>query len=234
MPVMPRPRIARRHARRAALAVLAPVLLLIGLAGPARADDAWPEPVPVVSHVDTTDPVVFITIDDGWNHDPAAQKLLLDRQVPASLFLLPGAYAYDPGYFRTLLDHGPAAVENHTVNHPDLTTLPQAGQKSELCGAREQALARFGLAPRLARPPYGTYDATTRRVARECGAKALVTWTYDFTTWSGATPPTPSLRAGDIVLLHFNDTVYTDLARALAAADGAGLRVAPLRAYVPE
>ncbi len=36
-------------------------------------------------------PVAFITVDDGWNHDPAAQKSLLDRQVPTSLFLLPDA-----------------------------------------------------------------------------------------------------------------------------------------------
>ncbi|MGW2860438.1 polysaccharide deacetylase family protein [Streptomyces sp. NPDC001205] len=238
---MPRPRIARRsarRARRAALAVLAPVLLLLGPAGPAAAAGAdaagWPEPVPVVSHVDTADPVVFITLDDGWNHDPAAQRLLLDRQVPASLFLLPGAYSYDPGYFRTLLDHGPSRVENHTVNHPDLTTLPEAGQRSELCGAREQALARFGSEPRLARPPYGAYDATTRTVARACGSKALMTWTYDFTTWGGVVPPTPVLRAGDIVLLHFNDTVAADLGRALGAADAAGLRPALLNSYVPE
>lgn len=233
---MPRPRTARlAPSARAAFALLVSLLALVSAVGtdePARAADR-PEPLPVVSHVDTDDPVVFITLDDGWNHDPAAQKLLLDRQVPASLFVLPGAYSYDPGYFRTLLDHGPARMENHTVDHPDLTTLDAAGQRAQLCGAREKTLAQFGAEPRLARPPYGTYNDLTRTTARACGAKALVTWTHDFTTWGRWTPPTPKLKAGDIVLLHFNDTVADDLTRALAAADAAGLRPAALRDYIP-
>ncbi|WP_370414490.1 polysaccharide deacetylase family protein [Streptomyces fradiae] len=230
---MPRPRL--RRALRRTLAVLAPVALLGALTGPAQADQAaWPEPVPVVNHVETTDPVVFLTIDDGWYHDPAAAKLLLDRRVPASLFLLPGAYAYDSGYFHTLLDQGPSRVENHTVDHPDLTALDAAGQKAQVCGAREAQLAEFGDGARLLRPPYGTYDATTLTTARVCGAKAVVTWTYDMTTWGQWTPPTPELKAGDIVLLHFNETIEQDLKRALAAADAAGLRPAPLRDYVPE
>ncbi|GAA5094277.1 polysaccharide deacetylase family protein [Nocardia iowensis] len=218
---------------RAVLAVVGPLLLLVGFATPATAHE-WPAPVAVVSRVATNDPVIFVTLDDGWNHDPAAQQLLLDRQVPASLFLLPGAYSYDAGYYRTLLDHGPSRIENHTVDHPDLTTMDADGQRAQLCAARDKTLAQFGQEPRLARPPYGAYNDTTRAVAGACGAKALVTWTHDFSTWAGATPPTPTLEAGDIVLLHFNDTVTADLGRALAAADAAGLRPAPLRDYLPD
>ncbi|MEU3691672.1 polysaccharide deacetylase family protein [Streptomyces narbonensis] len=230
------PRLRLRHAVRAALAALVPLALLGASTGPAHSAPgaAWPEPVPVVSHVETTDPVVFITIDDGWYHDPAAAKLLLDRRVPASLFLLPGAYSYDSGYFHTLLDQGRSRVENHTVNHPDLTALDAAGQRAEICGARDQHLARFGDGPRLLRPPYGTYDATTRTTARACGAKAVVTWTHDLTTWGSWTPPAPRLKAGDIILLHFNETVTQDLERALDLAEAAGLKPAPLREYVPE
>ncbi|MFJ2056288.1 polysaccharide deacetylase family protein [Streptomyces sp. NPDC087908] len=230
------PRLSLRHAVRAALAAAVPLALLGAVTGPAHAAPraAWPEPVPVVPRIDTTDPVVFITIDDGWFHDPAAAKLLLDRRVPASLFLLPGAYSYDSGYFRDLLAGGPSRVENHTVNHPDLTALDAAGQTAEFCGARDRHLAQFGDGPRLIRPPYGVYDATTRTAARACGAKALVTWTYDLTTWGQWSPPTPTLKAGDIILLHFNETLEDDLTRALAAAEAAGLRPAPLRDYVPE
>ncbi|MGW6249471.1 polysaccharide deacetylase family protein [Streptomyces roseolus] len=222
-----------RHAVRGALAVLLPLALLGAATGPARAStEAWT--APVVSRVETTDPVVFLTVDDGWFHDPAAAELLLDRRVPASLFLLPGAYAYDSGYFHRLLDHGRVRVENHTVGHPDLTTLDAAGQRAEVCGARDAHLAEFGDGPRLLRPPYGAHDATTRTAARACGAKAVVTWTHDLTTWGGWTPPAPELKAGDIILLHFNETLEQDLERALALADAAGLTPAPLREYVPE
>ncbi|MFC0863833.1 polysaccharide deacetylase family protein [Sphaerimonospora cavernae] len=231
------PRSKLRSALRDALVALVPVALIGALTGPAHASAsqpaaAWPEPVPVVSHVETTDPVVFVTIDDGWSHDPAAAKLLLDRRVPASLFLLPGAYSYGDGYFRALLNHGPFRVENHTVNHSDLSTLDAAGQRAEICGARDQHLAKFGDSPRLLRPPYGTYSETTRTTARACGAEALVTWTYDLTTWGPDPVPIPRLKAGDIILLHFNETVEDDLRRVLDAADAAGLKPAPLREYI--
>ncbi|MDX3536290.1 hypothetical protein PV721_18290 [Streptomyces sp. MB09-01] len=68
-----------------------------------------------------------------------------------------------------------------------------------------------------------------RLAAKACGVKALVTWTHDFTTW-GETPPTPRLKAGDIVLLHF--TLAADLERALGAARAAGLKPAALMPHL--
>ncbi|MEU9181931.1 hypothetical protein AB0C90_34890 [Streptomyces sp. NPDC048550] len=41
---------------------------------------------------------MFITIDDGRNHDPEAARILLEKRVSVSLFLLPGATSYDTGY----------------------------------------------------------------------------------------------------------------------------------------
>ncbi|GLF92895.1 polysaccharide deacetylase family protein [Streptomyces yaizuensis] len=215
---------------RAVLAALVPLLVAVGLSSPARAA-SWPAPAPVVSQVDTEDPVFFVTIDDGWYHDPAAARILLDRQVPASLFLLPGATSYDTVYFRRIVDNGPSRIENHGVQHQDLTTLDEQGQRAELCGARSRHLATFGQEPRLTRPPYGAFNADTRTAARACGSKAVVTWTHDQTTW-GTPPPPPELRAGDIVLLHFTPDLAADLTRVLAAADAAGLKPARLRDYI--
>jgi peptidoglycan-N-acetylglucosamine deacetylase len=232
MRAMPRP--------RAALAVLVPLLALVGLTVPAQAAPApesgstaasWPPPAPVVSAVETSDPVVFITIDDGWFHDPAAAKILLDRRIPASLFVLPDAYSYDSQYFRKLLDHGPSRLENHGLTHPDLTTLDTAGQRTELCGARQKHLAAFGSEPRLTRPPFGSFNEDTRTAARACGSTAVVSWTHDQTTWT-TPPPPPRLQRGDIVLLHFTPGLTADLERVLAAADAAGLKPARLRDYI--
>lgn len=210
---------------RVLLAALASLSLAFGAAGSAEAGVGLP---PVVSHVPTQDKAVFITIDDGWTHDPEAARILLEKRVPVSLFLLPGAVAYDTGYFTALTDQGRATVENHTVNHPDLTALDAAGKDAEVCGAGERLAAVFGgKEPRLLRPPYGAVDDGVRAAAKACGVKALVTWTYDFTTWS-QTPPTPQLKAGDIVLLHFTPTLAADLGRALDAARAAGLKPAAL------
>ncbi|MFE6838470.1 polysaccharide deacetylase family protein [Streptomyces sp. NPDC057705] len=184
-----------------------------------------------MAHVPTQEKVVFITIDDGWNHDPEAARILLEKRVPVSLFLLPGATSYDTGYFTRLVEEGRASVENHTVNHPDLTTLDAVGKDAEVCGAGERIEAGFGRAPKLLRPPYGAVNDEVRLAAKACGVKALVTWTHDFTTW-GETPPTPRLQAGDIVLLHFTPTLAADLERALGAARAAGLKPAALMPHL--
>ncbi|MBT2446102.1 polysaccharide deacetylase family protein [Streptomyces sp. ISL-43] len=186
---------------------------------------------PVVSRVPTDEKVVFITIDDGWVHDPAVARTLVDRRIPASLFLLPGATSYDTQYFTDMVGQGRVSVENHTVNHPDLTTLDAAGKDAEVCGAGEQLAATFGREPKLLRPPYGAVNDDVRLAAKACGVKALITWTYDFTTW-GETPATPQLHAGDIVLLHFTPTLGADLQRALDAAKAAGLKPAALMPHL--
>lgn len=210
------------------VAALAALSLGLGAAGSAQAGVGLPA---VVSHVPTGEKVVFITIDDGWNHDPEAARILLEKRIPVSLFLLPGATSYDTGYFTRLVEDGRASVENHTVNHPDLTTLDAAGKDAEVCGAGERLAAAFGREPKLLRPPYGAVNDEVRAAAKACGVKALVTWTYDFTTW-GETPPTPQLKAGDIVLLHFTPALAADLERALGAAKAAGLKPAALMPHL--
>lgn len=229
---------------RAVLAALASLSLTVGAAqaaGAVGSEAAAPAAAagsravglpPVVSHVPTTEKVVFITIDDGWAHDPAVAQALVDQRVPASLFLLPGATSYDTQYFTGLVEQGRSVnVENHTVSHADLTTLDAAGKDAEVCGAGEQLAATFGREPKLLRPPYGAVNDDVRLAAKACGVKALITWTHDFTTWS-ETPATPQLQAGDIVLLHFTPTLGADLKRALDAAKAAGLKPAALMPHL--
>ncbi|MEU9030263.1 hypothetical protein AB0D46_22600 [Streptomyces sp. NPDC048383] len=98
---------------------------------------------------------------------------------------------------------------------------------AEVCGARERVEAPFGRAPELLRPTYGVVNDDVRLAAKACGDKALITWTHAFTTW-GQTPPTPRLRAGDIVLPHVTPTPAADLRCALDAARAAGLEPAAL------
>ncbi|MFF5445834.1 polysaccharide deacetylase family protein [Streptomyces sp. NPDC012888] len=214
---------------RVVAAVLASLAIGFGTVGSAQAGVGLP---PVVAQVPTQEKVVFITIDDGWYHDPAVAQTLIDKRVPASLFLLPGATSYDTGYFTRLTGEGRATVENHTVNHPDLTTLDAVGKDAEVCGAGERLQETFGRTPKLLRPPYGAVNDEVRLAAKACGIKALVTWTHDFTTWGDAPPPTPQLEAGDVVLLHFTPTLGADLERALGAAKAAGLRPAALMPHL--
>ncbi len=97
-----------------------------------------------------------------------------------------------PGYahFARLREVG-ANIQNHTLDHQSLRGLPYAGQRAEICGQQDKLRERFGIRPRLFRPPYGTYDRTTLRAAADCGASAVVLWT------DGAGED--QLRAGDII-----------------------------------
>ncbi|WP_405821173.1 polysaccharide deacetylase family protein [Streptomyces sp. NBC_01390] len=143
---------------------------------PRRIRTAGPGLPPVVDRVPTHDKVVFLTYDDGAERDPRFVDLVRELRLPVSMFLT--SRVVGPGYahFARLREVG-ASIQNHTLDHQSLRGLPYAGQRAEICGQQDSLRARFGLRPRLFRPPYGTYDTTTLRAASDCGASTLVLWT---------------------------------------------------------
>nr|WP_255519127.1 polysaccharide deacetylase family protein [Kitasatospora sp. SID7827] len=206
--------------------------------GPIAVDDVSvagdsPAPVPLTTNAPTADPVVFITIDDGWTRDPAVLQLLADRKVPVTAFPLPMPEGFEPDYFAKATAVPGSAIEDHSVSHRDLTGLSLAEQQAEICDARDAVTARYGTVPTLFRPPYFAANADTQQAAANCGMKYLVTANADF-GWgaSNTSHPGGALQAGDIVILHFTDTLATDLRRALDAADRAGLKPAALTSYL--
>src|SRR5687767_6077557 len=64
-------------------------------ASPEGTSSTWP----VVHRVETTDPVVFVTIDDGWTRSPAAYDQIRARGWPIANFVLPDPLRADPGYY---------------------------------------------------------------------------------------------------------------------------------------
>lgn len=130
---------------------------------------------PVVDHVPTRDKVVFLTYDDGSERDPRFVDMVRELRLPVSMFLTDGVVGPGYGHFARLRSVG-ATIQNHTLDHPSLRGLPYAGQRAEICGQQDKLRSRFGLRPRLFRPPYGTYDTTTLRAAADCGIAAVVLW----------------------------------------------------------
>jgi peptidoglycan/xylan/chitin deacetylase (PgdA/CDA1 family) len=188
-----------------------------------------PGVAPVISRVETTDPVVFLTIDDGHTRDPEVKAALEELGVPVSLFLLDGPVQADPEFFRRLPD---TLVESHTRTHADLRTLPEEGQRAEICGNADTLERAFGRRPVLFRPPYGAYNEATTRAAAACGMAAIVLWEVSVNGADVGYRTVPQLRAGDILLMHFRPSFVTEL-RALAdRADEAGLRFAMLEDYL--
>jgi peptidoglycan/xylan/chitin deacetylase (PgdA/CDA1 family) len=223
----------------------------------AFADHQWPSPrpgswqppqpsadglPPVIRQISTQDKVVFLTIDDGWEHDPQLVDIVRRQRVPIMTFLTDQAAKGAYQYFWALKQAG-SPIEDHTISHPNMPFLPLAEQRRQICQSADVIARQYGRRPRLFRPPFGSYDQLTRQAARDCGMKALLIWTAEF--YNGTRSPAggydaftradggTGFRPGDIVLMHFRPGVGRDLATILGWIRRQGYRPAPLQDYLP-
>jgi len=185
--------------------------------------------VPVISRVDTPDPVAFVTIDDGYTRRLDTIAALLRLHLPVTTFVLDQPVQAGADFFRALPG---AAVEAHTRHHTDLRTLPEAGQRAEICGNADAIAAATGRRPMLLRPPFGHYDAATVRAAAACGMRAVVLWEVVVEGDGLRFRTERRIRPGDIILLHFRPELPGQLEMVAAQVRAAGLRVARLEDYL--
>lgn len=185
--------------------------LLMPWRGPIKPLPLEPTAAAVIYEIPTTDPVVFLTIDDGVTQEPETADWLISHHLPFSLFLDDHAIRNNYAYFRRLQDAG-MTIQNHTVNHARLKNMTYEQQKAEICGASDIFTNVFGKRPTLFRPPYAQFNDDTRRAVLECGMRAIVMWRavvengqvffqYDKT----------HLNSGDIVLMHFKPGFKEDM-----------------------
>ncbi|MDQ0715632.1 peptidoglycan/xylan/chitin deacetylase (PgdA/CDA1 family) [Streptomyces luteogriseus] len=158
---------------------------------------------PVFTRVPTRDKVVFLTIDDGAEKDPAFLRMMRDLDVPYTAFLSGYLIKDDTRYFRTMQSRG-VVLNNHTLHHPNLRGMSYRAQKREICGMQRYMERQFGKRPTLFRPPYGSYDRATLRAARTCGIAYAPLWNEEvFADHWEYREGDRKLRRGDIVLTHF-------------------------------
>ncbi|MCD9622332.1 polysaccharide deacetylase family protein [Rhabdothermincola salaria] len=189
-----------------------------------------PAGVPLIHSVDTTDPVIFITIDDGNVADEPALQYIEQTGMPVSMFLNDPPVRTHPEYFQRLIDLG-NKVHTHTRSHANLTTLGADGQRSEICGMADLLDQTYGQRGYLVRPPYGASNETTKQVSAGCGQKAVVMW-MGVIDDGVVTLQKPTLEPGDIILTHFKPDLRANLEAITAMADAAGLRIARLEDYI--
>lgn len=158
----------------------------------------------VVSNVPVGDQkIVFVTIDDGLEKEPAFLQMVKDFQVPFTLFLTDAIIKDDYGYFADLLDTGHVTIQNHTMTHPSMTGLSAAAQLDQVAQQQEHLIKEYGTTPYLFRPPYGNYNkATIAAIEQTPNLKGCVLWResmqiHDMQYQNG------HLNPGDILLSHF-------------------------------
>ncbi len=185
---------------------------------------------PILSRIDTTDPVVFLTIDDGLIQDQRVVRWLEKHDVPVTLFPTVPFVDQNPSYFESIHALG-ASVQDHTINHKNLTTLSATEQQREICNVLPVFAARFGQTPWMLRPPGGAVNSSVQYAARTCGIRAIVLWRATVNDGRLDTQGGP-LQRGDIVLMHFRDDLVQNLEVVLAAAKAQVLRTARLEDYL--
>jgi hypothetical protein len=166
----------------------------------------------VFSRVPLTDKVVFITIDDGAEKEPAFIQMVRDFRVPMAVDLADLFIHTDYGYFEKLYETGYVSIQNHTVNHPlNMPALSAAQQLEEISGQQEKLHARYGVKPYIFRPPGGNYNETTVAAAGQAGLKGLMLW-KEAMEISDMQYQTAShhLSPGDIILCHFRGPAQLD------------------------
>lgn len=217
-------------------ALVNPFLLRVPAFAPAPVAKPVSLPVgpqaPFFTRLPTSQPVAFLTMDDGWTQSPDEIKLMQAANIPFTMFLIAPVAAHGAPFFRQLIAAG-GVVGDHTITHSSLRGKSYAFQHREICDSAPTLTAAFGTRPRLFRPPYGNYDHTTLQVAHDCGYTAVVNWSE--TVDSGIVRYQTAehrIHPGDIILMHFRPTFVADVLAALQAIHAAGLTPAILSDYL--
>ncbi|MDR6620892.1 polysaccharide deacetylase family protein [Sinomonas atrocyanea] len=166
-----------------------------------------------IERIPTQEKVVALTFDAGANDAGLASILstLAAEHVPATFFLT-GAWAKAHPADVAKIAAGGHRVGNHSMTHPDMTTLTDAQIAAELSAA-QAAIRADGVDPRpFFRFPSGARNARTIAAVNASGY-AAIRWTVDSLGWQGTVGGTrgaPSviqrvmnaIQPGEIVLMH--------------------------------
>lgn len=187
--------------------------------------------LPVVYRVDTDDPVVFLTVDDGIVRSREARDWVRRTKTPVTSFITLSVADGHLRYFAKVSAYG--SVQNHTVSHPAFDAYT-GDLRRQICPVQDRLGQALGTRPWMLRPPYGAGARLSRvhSAAASCGIRHIVMWDAvidrgRLTTWNGQ-----QLSRGSIILLHFGPNLKAELRQAVKAARAQGLRVAALEDYL--
>jgi peptidoglycan/xylan/chitin deacetylase (PgdA/CDA1 family) len=171
---------------------------------------------------------IALTFDAGGPATPTAQILdILAKYHLHVTWFVTGQWAQEnPDLLRRVQSDG-HEIGNHTMTHPDLTTVSDAQVCQELTQAEQVISGITGHTTRpYFRPPYGARNAHVRALAANLGFRTVY-WTIDTIDWrDDATPQSitdrvmNNLSNGVIVLMHTGSTVEAQTLDGLIAKIG--------------
>ena len=182
---------------------------------------------------------VFITIDDGFFPEQGALNFLKSDKISTTSFIIRDAMDEHLAFWKAYARIG--NLEDHTVSHPDLTTISYAADVSQIKGQRDAITLLTGVTPYMLRPPYGDTDAQVVAAAQQCGMRYVVLWSavldYNANGVYAANPPLETwngrkLTSGEIILVHWDPGVTGALEYLVNLIRSDGLSVGNLADYL--
>ena len=194
---------------------------------------------------DTTEKVIYLTFDAGYENGCTAQILdaLKKHNVSATFFLVGNYLEKNPDLVRRMVAEG-HTVGNHTMHHYDMSRIsdPAAFQKEleDLEKLYEQTVGEP--MQKYYRPPQGIYSEENLRQAKNLDYKTVF-WSLAYVDWKNDDQPTaqaafnkllPRIHPGAVVLLHSTSkTNAAILDELLTRWEDMGYRFAPIQELFP-
>ena len=166
---------------------------------------------PSVNHLTPRHKYIALTLDDGYNYQPALLDLLKQYDVHCTTFLIGSWAASHKPALKDMKDAG-FEIANHSWSHPFLTRLSSAGVASELTRTQRVISSVTGIQAPYLRPPFGDTNPSVKATAARLGYR-LVMWDRTFgDSGRGATPKKlyanvvtshGGVQPGDVILCHW-------------------------------
>ncbi|MGK0541014.1 polysaccharide deacetylase family protein [Propionimicrobium lymphophilum] len=146
---------------------------------------------------------IALTFDDGPGK--FTDKLLdglKKTDAKVTFFLVGNSIAGNEDTVRRMVDEG-HEVANHSFNHPDFVKVGPASAAWQLDTTSAEIQRAAGVAPKLARPPYGSFNDYTPRQNM-----SFVLWSVDTLDWQNRDVDIMTKNAldgaypGGIILMH--------------------------------
>jgi peptidoglycan/xylan/chitin deacetylase (PgdA/CDA1 family) len=193
------------------LAGLGVVLILAEAVSTAVGFSPWdPYAIAIASEPNDCTGHVLLTFDDGPHPEftPRIVDVLNRSSARATFFAVGQKVAEHPEVAAQIVAGG-QRLENHTWDHPYLSTLSPDEVSEQLIRTNAAIEEATGITPSQWRPPYEEYSPESQAIAASLGLE-MVLWDYktDTNDWRGASPEEirdvvlNNATDGSIVLMH--------------------------------
>jgi len=186
-----------------------------------------------ISLIDTNEPIVCLTFDDGPTGENTFKflEVLRDYQAKATFFVIGNKINGAPEALKAVHAEG-HEIGNHTFSHPNLVELKSESSIREEIESCQFAVEKCtGIRPKIFRAPYLAQDESVVAVLNDLGLPSVFCsadsrdWDPESTEESILQRLIDGLNPGAVLLMHeFSDKTVKILPKLLDAIREKGLR----------